>query len=214
MHSWQDAFARALARGLRVGVLALVITSLQTPVAWACKIKQLPDQFSAASSSSPDSAPPSPPNVAGVAVTRAGHAPPGNGDCSEVGYLEIKLQAGDSGTWPATLGVGLSLVAGTLPTAFPVMPDYPLAPIQGSLYFAGQDDPSQSIDFTLRAVAVDGAGTESTPVDIRVFSPGNGGGGCSLLAHAPSPGPFPCILSIGFLLGAGLRARSGAGRFR
>ena len=169
----------------------------------ACKIKPYPDQFQTGSTANGSLQPPTTPSLVGVAVIRSKHAPPGNGDCAEVGSLQIQFEIPGSSSWPADLGVRLSLLSGSLPLAFQI-PAYALVATQGTLYFAGGDDPSQPMDFTLQASSVDGAGNESSPIAVHVTDPGRQSSGCSFAGKPGRAATHWGSLAANCLLGLSL----------
>jgi hypothetical protein len=169
-----------------LGVAVAVLAGSAWPAAaFACQIKPYPDQFLVDATLA--SASPAPPTaaLANMSLRRSQHAPPGNGDCAEIGSLTLQLAQTDGSTWPADVGVRLAVVRGALPQAFEI-PSYPLLTTQGVLYFAGGDDPSQPIDFTLQATAVNTGGVESAPIEIRVSEAGHGSG-CAIVGRAGRP---------------------------
>jgi len=165
-----------------LGLCVALAVGAVPATAWACKIVPAPDAFQSGSSPSGAADVPSL-TLSSVTLVRAKHGPTGNGECADVGTLVLSFQAADSSAWPSNLGVRLSLEKGDFPPAFPI-PPYPLATSDGSLAFAGQDDPSKPIDFTLQAVAVDSSGNESAPTEVHVSDPGRQSTGCSFSGNA------------------------------
>jgi hypothetical protein len=108
-----------------------------------------------------------------------------------------------SSAWPAELGVRLSLLSGSLPAAFQI-PAYALVATHGTLYFAGGDDPSQPMDFTLRANSVDSAGNESSSIEVHVTDPGRQSSGCSFVGMPSRAGTLWGASVAFFLLGVSL----------
>jgi hypothetical protein len=164
--------------------LAVLATWGWPGAGWACQIKPSPDQFPVDATLAASLPAPSAIALAGVSLKRSQHAPPGNGDCGEVGRLTLQIARADGSTWPADIGVRLAVVRGTLAEAFAI-PSYPLLTTEGMLGFAGGDDPSQPIDFTLQAAAVNAGGVESSPIEIHVS---DGGRGCAIGGPAGRPG--------------------------
>jgi hypothetical protein len=181
-----------------ISLFLLATTAAWTPDAAACKIKPYPDQFPTGSTAGGSSQPPPTPSLVDARVTRSQHAPPGNGDCAEVGRLHLQFGIVGSPSWPADLGVRLTLARGSLPPAFEI-PAYALVAPEGTLDFSGGDDPSQPMDFTLQASAVDSAGNESSPIEVHVTDSGKSGG-CSF-AGKPSRGGTLWSAFCGVLLG-------------
>lgn len=182
---------RLLARLLLVFVL--LVGSAWPTLALACEIKPYPDAFPVDSTQA--AALPAAPMLAlaSLSVRRSRHAPPGSGDCGEIGSLVLQFTQSDGSAWPDDVGVRLSVVRGALPQTFPIpdypvltfaIPDYPMLTTQGSLDFAGGDDPAQAIDFTLRATGVNAGGVESAPIEIHVSDSGRSSG-CSMSGAEP-----------------------------
>jgi len=180
-------FRRACRRACKRWLLVVVLASSACPrSALACKIKPDPDPFPIDTASS-DAAPA--PSLTSVTVKRAQHAPPGNGDCAEVGRLTLQFSRADGSALPDSVGIRLTVAQGRLPQAFTI-PTYPLLTTQGLLAFAGGDDPSQPIDFTLQATGVGAGGAESAPIDIHVNDPGQSSG-CAMARRAGRPDIIP-----------------------
>jgi len=176
----------------------------------ACQIKPYPDQFQTGSTAASSLQPPPALTLVDARVTRSKYAPPGNGDCGDVGSLQLQFEVAGSSSWPTDLGVRLSLGGGSLPPAFQI-PAYALVATQGTLNFSGGDDPSQPMDFTLQARAVDSTGNESSPIEIHVTDSGRQSGGCSF-AGKPSHdsklwGSFVGLCLLGWSLFRTLRIR-------
>jgi hypothetical protein len=184
-----------------ISVLLLVTLAAWTTDAAACKLKPYPAQFPTGSTAGGSSQPPPALSLVDARVTRSKYAPPGNGDCGEVGSLHLQFEIVGSSSWPADLGVRLSLVGGSLPPAFQG-PEYALVAPQGTLDFSGGDDPSQPMDFTLQARAVDSAGNESSPIEVHLTDSGRSGG-CSFAGKA-SRGSTLWNAFFGLLLGGAL----------
>lgn len=186
--------------GTKLSVSAAVTLLFWGVSAWsssahACKIKPAPDEFIVDSAPVADPAGPPALTLVGVDLQRSEHAPPGDGDCKEVGFLTIKLAPANGSSWPANVGVGLTLVSGTMPRAFPI-PSYPLQTNDGTLRFAGGDDPSQDIDFTLRALALNRVGTSSPPIKIHIVGGARGSSGCALVRGPMRFGAVPVTLAL------------------
>ncbi len=123
----------------------------------------------------------------------------------------MQFEIPGSSSWPADLGVRLSLLSGSLPPAFQI-PAYALVATQGTLYFADGDDPSQSMDFTLQANSVDGAGNESLPIEVHVTDPGRQSSGCSFVGKPSRAATLWgslagfCLLGLSLFRGSALTA--------
>lgn len=105
------------------------------------------------------------------------------------------------------MGVALALVRGTMPAAFPI-PTHALQTGDGSLIFAGGDDPSQAIDFTLLATAVNRGGTQSAPIEVHIVDGGKSSSGCAVDQGHSRSGAVPIVLAVLALALTGLRRRS------
>jgi hypothetical protein len=171
------ALVNSLPRGATkhlLGITVAVLACAAWPaMSWACKIKPYPDQFMVDPTLAASLPAPPALTVTAVTVQRSRHAPPGNGDCGEVGFLTLQLIPADGSAWPADIGVRLAVGDGAPPQAFTI-PTYPLQTTDGTLGFAGGDDPSEPIDFRLQAAAVNAGGVESAPIEVHVSAPGRG----------------------------------------
>jgi len=171
----------------------------------ACNFKPYPTDFATSGPPPNGAQAPAPPTSTKVEVTRSKHAPPGNGDCGEVGSIQFEFTLAGA-AWPgATLGIRLRLVSGILPDLM-TLPDKPLLVQDGSLIFVGSDDPAQPFDFTVQATTVDASGVESAPITIHATSTGKSDGGCSFVPHGKSP-PVVLLLLLGLFLFARAKAR-------
>jgi hypothetical protein len=179
------SFPRPPGKNLLAIAVAVFASSAWPVSALACKIKPYPDQFPVDPTLAASLPAPPALSLGDVSVQRSQHAPPGNGDCAEVGSLTLQFLQADGSFWPPDLGVRLAVVRGVLPQAFTI-PSYPLLTAQGALYFAGGDDPSQSVDFTLEAAAVNAGGVEAPPIEIHVSDAGRGSG-CAIGGRAGRP---------------------------
>jgi hypothetical protein len=196
-----SSFHRRLSKWLPGLVAAILASSAWLPAAWACKIKPHPDQFPVDATLAASL--PAPPvlSLASVTVRRSQHAPPGTGDCADVGSMTLQFVQVDGSRWPAGVGVRLAVTRGALPQAFAV-PSYPLLTTEGELYFGGGDDPSQPMDFTLQATAVNAGGVESLPIEIHVSDAGRGSG-CAIGGRAGGNGivvVLACLALCGLAL--------------
>ncbi|HTV22781.1 MAG TPA: hypothetical protein VMG12_29025, partial [Polyangiaceae bacterium] len=113
-------------------------------------------------------------------VRRSAHAPPGGGDCGELGHLDLGFRWGDSDEWPSDIRILLTVEDGEVPwtlflpplTTTEFGPSWVKLTETGRLSFVGQDDPSQPLDITLSARALDCSGAASSPIEIRITDPG------------------------------------------
>jgi hypothetical protein len=187
-----------------VGCLAFLGVSIWSPQTHACSIMPHPNEF--VLDRAPATEPPDPPalTLVSVELQRSEHAPPGTGDCKDVGSLTIKLAPADGTTWPANVGVSLALVRGTMPGAFPI-PTHGMQTSDGSLIFAGGDDPSQAIGFTVQATAVNRVGTQSAPIEIHIVGGARGSSGCTVAGGHRHSRAVPVMLALWALAFARLR---------
>lgn len=201
--SLQPAFARRIPRPLLLAVVTLAAAA--TPaLASACTIMPYPAEFPLNPSLVAPSPPPAP-RLASVSLKRARYAPPGNGDCGDVGHLALRFVQADGSPWPTDYGIRLTVTSDTPPGPFTI-PIYPMATTDGALFFGAGDDPSLPIDFKLAAVAVNAAWVESAPIEIRVSHAGRGG--CSMSGGAGrSPFAVIALLAFGGLLVVRMRRR-------
>jgi hypothetical protein len=154
--------------------------ALSTPAS-ACRIGP-PHEFSVADSGPPGTSTVATPELLAVTVTRSRYAPPGNGDCGELGSVKLKFGLSDVQPWPADLGLRVRVIDGTLfqgvqPPAFPLVADL------GEIVLLGGDKPDEAVNCTLRVTAVDRHGNESAPVDVPISDPNDAG--CTI-ARGPS----------------------------
>lgn len=73
------------------------------------------------------------------------------------------------------------------------------------MYYVWEEEPTEPLDLELRVRAVDMAGNESNPIDIRVTDGVEDDGGCSIGARRS--GATPAYLSLLAAMGWGLRRR-------
>src|SRR4051794_40169835 len=116
-----------------------------------------------------DQVPPTLPLLSAPLITR-GKGPQGTGcaeggaSCDDLGAIGLLATATDNVTAPERIGYRLTLAGGALPSGL-VLPDTS-EPTGGAIWLHwtdGATDDQESIDFTLRVVAIDGAGNESGP---------------------------------------------------
>jgi hypothetical protein len=198
----QPRLANPNLRFALIAVTSIVVTTAARSPASACTIQPYPDRFGTDTALVAIAAPPAL-RLASVTLRRARHAPPGNGDCGEVGHLALRFVQADGSPWPAEHGIRLTVTSDTPPGPFTI-PSYPMATAGGALYFGAGDDPSLPINFELAAVAVNAAGVESAPIVIRVSDDG-AGGGCSMGAGAR--GVPAVLIAAVVVLGAALARR-------
>jgi hypothetical protein len=120
----------------------------------------------------------------------------GGAKCGDVNHIEIAAVATDDMTTPNRIGYRFSLVDGALP-ANVVLPTTAIEPLSGMLRIFFPDG-TGAFDFTLQVVAVDLAGNESAPRNVRVQNSVDGA--CSVsVAH-----PRAAQRALGFVVVAGL----------
>lgn len=122
------------------------------------------------------------------------------GDCLIVSEFVVVTTAFDDRTPPEQLGWRVEALRGDPPLYY----DEPIA----YLYFVWVDDPDEPLDFEIRVRAVDGAGNESNPIDLRVTDPGAGTeGGCHLARVARGSAGPAAPAGAALLLALAWRAR-------
>ena len=151
--------------------------------------------------------------IESVQVQRSRYAPPGLGDCGELGSTTVRFRLAGSPEWPSDMGVLISLRQGNFSYFQPPLTSLASAsgwlflpgavPSPGSVRFFGPDDPSQPLELLLDARAIDCNNNLSAPVELRVSDPGrrrdagatganeptpSGSGGSPPLASDPLPG--------------------------
>ncbi len=102
--------------------------------------------------------------------------------CDDVGVITLHLgEATDDRTPDASLGYRVEVVSGKAPSD----PSWPTAAVRAHegrvLYFHwndGGDDDQEPIDLTFRIRAVDLAGNEGPPLDVRIRDAGSSEDGC------------------------------------
>jgi hypothetical protein len=151
--------------------------------------------------------------IESVQVQRSRYAPPGLGDCGELGSTTVTFRLAGSQEWPSDMGVLVSLRQGNFIYFQPPLTSLGSAsgwlflpgavPSPGSVRFFGPDDPSQPLELLLDARAIDCNDNLSAPVELRISDPGQrrdagatggnppslgGSGGSALISSGPSPG--------------------------
>jgi hypothetical protein len=113
-----------------------------------------------------------------VEIRRSQYAPPGHGDCGELGNLRLRFRLAGSGAWPADVGLLLTLRDGDFHYFQPPLTQLPsasgwlLLPQAGEVRFLGPDDPRQPIRLALEARAVDCNNAVSAPIQVLLSDPG------------------------------------------
>ncbi len=123
-----------------------------------------------------------------VEVQRSQYAPPGRGDCGELGSTRLRFHllaegvepgsAAEGSTWPADVGLLLTLREGQSgyfappPTMIAGTSGWLLLPQAGVVRLFGPDDPQAPLALLLEARAVDCSGALSAPVAVQISHPG------------------------------------------
>lgn len=127
-----------------------------------------------------------------VEIRRSQYAPPGRGDCGELGNFRLRFRLAGGRAWPADVGLLLTLQDGDFQYFQPPLTQLPsasgwlLLPQAGEVRFLGPDDPRQPMRLTFEARAVDCSNAVSAPIEVRVSDPGR-----ALDAGAPNDAPSP-----------------------
>ena len=121
---------------------------------------------------------------------------PGGGGCLTHSTFSLEADASDDLTLPEELAYRVEALRGNPPLYYREPMAY--------MYFIWEEEPTDPLDFELRVRAVDKAGNESNPIDIRVTDRVDAEG-CGL---APSSdGVLPAWLSMLAAIGWCLRRR-------
>jgi hypothetical protein len=113
-----------------------------------------------------------------VEIRRSQYAPPGRGDCGELGNFRLRFRLAGSAAWPADVGLLLTLRDGDFQyfqppiTQLPSASGWLLLPQAGEVRFLGPDDPRQPIRLALEARAVDCSNAVSAPIQVLLSDPG------------------------------------------
>ena len=114
-----------------------------------------------------------PPLLSAVRLSGLERGIPGSaGGCLTHSYFALQADASDDFTPPEELAYRVE----TLPDHAPFYYDAPIA----YMYFIWEEEPTEPLDLELRVRAVDKAGNESNPIDIRVTDGVEESEGCSL----------------------------------
>jgi hypothetical protein len=192
---------RSTAIGL-VAVAVLLLGIVWSPRAEACSFAG-PQPFSL-NASNGDVTPPAPPVLDHLQIRRSDHAPPGNGDCGEIGSIQLTLGLSDDTFAADQIGVRLRLKDGSLPPGLALPPD-PIVHDSGMVLLAFPDDPDQRYSFTLAVSAIDGARNESEPTDVVVTGEPQGCA-CTLYARG-TPGTGHSLAAVAALIALARRRR-------
>ena len=126
--------------------------------------------------------------------------------CDDVGGISVHLgEATDDRTTQDELGYRVEVVTGNAP-ADSTWPTSAVRAVDQTLYFHwvdGNHDDQDALDFTFRIRAVDRAGNEGPPSDVRIRHDGDDGGGCRMARGVD----VSWALIAAVLLGLHVRAR-------
>lgn len=150
----------------------MVAAAVLVGVSWAksglaCSIVLNPPNFEPSTKGEATGARPSPLQLKRVRVTRSKRAPPGPGDCSEIGGFALDFALSSFGTEARQMGVALKVTNGELPLGM-TLAGGPYQHENGVVGFGFADYPDEAFSFTLAARAVDAAGNQSSPIDVVV----------------------------------------------
>lgn len=187
---------------LRWLVLACAVGSSWQGRAQACSVV-LPQQQSVvcpqasagAGGSAPSSVAQARLELDAVEIQRSSYAPPGRGDCGELGSARLRFHLAGSSAWPADVGVLLTLREGQSSYFAPPLSTiagtsgWLLLPQSGSVRLFGPDDPRTPLALRLEARAVDCSGALSAPTEVLITHPGRSDAGAGAPdATPPAPG--------------------------
>jgi hypothetical protein len=114
----------------------------------------------------------------GVEIKRSRYAPPGRGDCGELGSTKLRFSLAGNASWPEDVGVRLTLREGKFsyfqPQGDPLQSatGWLVLAQAGAVRFFGPDDPTTPLALMLEARAVDCSGGVSAPIEVRISDPG------------------------------------------
>ena len=158
---------RPCALSLCVTAAAFLVGVVWTRSGLACSIVLDPPNFELSAKGEASGEPPSPLRLNKVLVRRSKRAPPGPGDCSEIGGFGLEFVVSDSGKGADQLGIGLTVTKGKLPRDM-TLAGGPYKHENGALGFGFADYPDEAFSFTLAARAVDAMGKQSSPIEVVV----------------------------------------------
>jgi hypothetical protein len=115
--------------------------------------------------------------------------------CDDIGSVSFQAGATDDVTPPEHIGYRFTLEAGALPAGL-TLPGAvePFAAQLTLLWIDGATNDQESIDFTLRVVAIDAAGNESAAQTVRVSD--DAGGACAVAGARPPRLPFAGFVGL------------------
>ena len=198
----------------------MVAAAILAGVSWAksglaCSIVLDPPHFEPSAKGEATGTRPSPLQLKRVRVTRSKRAPPGPGDCSEIGGFALDFALSSFGTEARKMGVALKLIKGELPLGM-TLAGGPYKHENGVVSFGFADYPDEAFSFTLAARAVDATGNQSSPVEVVVKGdpqPSRSTGRCSMSAHLGHSQAWGAVflLGVALLLTRRLTAAKAAG---
>jgi hypothetical protein len=199
------------------GLVACILALAARPgAARACSLAGLTPATVDKSLQAVDHTPPQLPAIPPPVITR-GHGPENEGcgggstttSCDDIGEIALTVMGSDDVTPAAHLGYSFSLEDGTLPEGFTL----PLAPVEPQSatsimlsWVDGALDGQDSIAFTLRIVAVDGAGNESAPRLVRIQN--GSSGACRVAPRGRPRGAVVLVAAAAAVLAARRRRRT------
>ena len=117
-----------------------------------------------------------PPVLSEVVLSKLQRGIPAGGTCSTSATISLGADASDDMTPREGLGYRVEALRGNPP---PIPYDEPMS----DMVFTWEEDPTEPLDFELRIRAVDAAGNESNPLDVRIadgVEAEGSEGGCNL----------------------------------
>lgn len=133
---------------------------------------------SATDAGTPTAAPALALEIEAIEVRRSRYAPPGYGDCGELGSVAVRFRLAGGASWPGDVGVLINHVSGEFPWFQPPVAStsagtgWVLRTANGSVSFLGPDDPRQPLNVHLVARLLDCDGATSAPIDVVITDPG------------------------------------------
>jgi hypothetical protein len=157
--------------------------------------------------------------IEGVQVQRSRYAPPGLGDCGELGSTTVRFRLAGSQAWPSDVGVLVSLRQGNFSYFQPPLTQLPAAsgwlflpqtlPPTGAVRFFGPDDPQQPLELRLEVRAIDCHNNLSAPIELHISDPGRASdAGVTTVNPAASTGTGGSVAVASSETGAGRPAPS------
>ena len=163
-------------------LLAVVLVCALRADARACSISPPRTHVVDPSMQATDQTPPTLPPVTVLHITRGTGGDQcgfSHGTCDANGVIALSAPATDNVTAATSIGYRYTLEAGSLPQDF-ALPTDAREPYGDEIFLRwtdGDTNSQESIDFTVRVVAIDLAGNESAPQSVRVI---DDRGGCAI----------------------------------